>query len=83
MKSININQSFLINIINWNDAYIIAVDFYNNAYKIIDLEEGKVINDVLGREIQRVKCIKKLFHPLYDESLLSVGTDQTIKLWVI
>ena len=82
-KTINTNQCFLINIINWNDKYIIAIDYYNNAYKIIDLEEGKVITDVREQQIKQVKCVKKLSHPLYDESLLSVGTDQTIKLWVM
>ena len=31
----------------------------------------------------KVVCIKKIYHPIYGESLLSGARDNTIKLWTI
>ena len=81
---IKVIRVFGINfIINWNNKYIIAVDKNNNSIKIIDLKINKVISDIIGQHNKDVKCVKKVFHPVYGESLLSSGNDGVIKLWVI
>ena len=47
------------------------------------LEENKMICDIIGQHTKKLACIKKIYHPLYGESLLSAAQDNTIKLWII
>ena len=82
-KSINIKDSQLMYTIQWNDKYIIVADFKNKSFKIIDIEEEKVISEKKGYHKKQVKCIKKINHFAYGESLLSAGRDKIIKLWSI
>ena len=82
-KIINTNNSNLAHIIKWNNKYIIVADYNNKTLKIIDLEEKKIISDINGEHTDNVVCIKKIYHPVYGESLLSAGNDNTIKLWTI
>ena len=83
-KIINTGGRLLAHIIQWNDKYIIVADGFNKSFKIIDLEENRgVIQDISGKHTDKVKCIKKIYHPFYGESLLSSSGDKTIKLWAI
>ena len=82
-KVINTNKCKLAHIIEWNNKYIIVADYKNISFKIIDLEENKIICDINGHHIDEVVCIKKVYHPLYGESLLSGAKDNTIKLLII
>ena len=82
-KVINTNKCKLGHIIEWNNKYIIVTDYNNKSFKIIDLEESKIIYDINGQHTDGLICIKKIYHPLYGESLLSAAEDNTIKLWTI
>ena len=82
-KVINTNRCILAHIIEWNNKYIIVADYNNKSFKIINLEKNKVISDINGQHTSKVKCIKKIYHPLYGESLLSAANDNIIKLWTI
>jgi len=82
-KIINTNKCQLAHIIEWNNKYIIVADYNNKSFKIIDLDENKIISDIGGQHTNRVACIKKIYHPIYGESLLSSGQDKYIKLWTI
>ena len=82
-KFINTNKCKLAHIIQWNDKYIISANFDNKSFKIIDLDENKIVSDVGQKHTDKVICIKKINHPIYGESLLSAGNDKTIKLWTI
>ena len=42
-----------------------------------------MIKDIEKQHTYSVKCIKKINHPKYGESLLSASEDKTIKLWSI
>jgi len=83
IKKININKCKLNNIIEWNDKYIIVADFGNKSFKIIDNETFKLISDIKGVHKKGVKSIKKIYHPIYGESLLSSDQEGIIKLWSI
>ena len=74
---------YYIILLNGIVKYIIVDDYYNKSFKIIDLEQNKVICDIKGQHTDYVKCIKKIYHPIYGESLLSAALDNTIKLWII
>ena len=80
-KIINTNNCVLCNIIQWNNKYSIVADYDNKSFKIIDFEKGQVVKDIKGEHTDKVPCIKKIYHPLYGESLLTSGQDNTIKLW--
>jgi len=82
-KKINTNKCLLAHIIEWNNKYIIAADVNNKSFKIIDLDENKIISDIGGQHKTDLVCIKKIYHPIYGESLLSCGEDNYIKLWTI
>ena len=79
-RTINI-EGFLMHIINWDNKYIIVADLKNKAFKIIDIEIGEVIS--IYKHNLGVVSIKKLFHPIYGESLLSAARDDKIRLWHI
>ena len=73
----------LFNIIEWNNKFIIGceykyIDFNNSEYslRIIDLEKEKVITKIKSY----IKCIKKLYHSKYGESLI-ISDDNYISLW--
>ena len=82
-KRIYIEGCYLLYIIPWNEKYIIVADYYNRSFKVIDIESGKTISDIGGQHKGKVICVKKIFHPIYGESLLSASEDMTIKLWTI
>jgi len=73
----------LYHIIEWNNKYIIVADFNNKSFKIIDYEYKKIPINIKAQHKDNVKCVKKILHPLYGESLLTASRDKTIKLWSI
>ena len=80
-KVINTNDCVLSNIIQWNNQYFIVADYDNKSFKIIDIEKEQIVKDITGQHTDKVPCVKKIYHPLYGESLLTAGQDNTIKLW--
>ena len=81
-KNINTNGSNLGHVINWNNKYIIAVDINKKSFKIIEIENNSIY-DIKNDNKHKLYCIKKVNHPIYGESLLSVTNDKVIKLWTI
>jgi len=81
-KSVYLEHCILTSIIEWNDKYAIVSDL-NNSIKIIDIEKLKVVHIFEGEATEFVKCIKKIYHSCYGESLLISGKDKIIKLWTI
>ena len=81
-KTINTNGCKLAHIINWNRKYIIVSDVNNKLFKIIDIENNSIY-DIKKNHLCSLFCIKKINHPIYGESLLSAGRDNTIKFWAI
>ncbi len=80
-KVINTNDCVLSNIIQWNNQYFIVADYDNKSFKIVDIEKEQIVKDISGQHTDKVPCVKKVYHPLYGESLLTAGQDNTIKLW--
>ena len=80
-KVIDTAKSKLAHIIEWNSKYIIAANLDNKSFKIINLEQNQNITDMQGQHIKEVVCVKKVYHPIYGESLITAGEDKFIKLW--
>ena len=81
--NIFINNCLINNIIQWNKNIIILSDLNKNSIKIVLIDYGIVISDIYSQHDIGILCIKKIFHPIYGESLLSSGQDGSIKLWTI
>ena len=61
---------------------LFLADFNNKSFKIIDIDNKSIYN-INPEHKHRLKCVKKINHPKYGESLLSAAKDKTIKLWTI
>ena len=84
-KLVNIIDTKIImcHIVQWNEQYAIAADFENKSFVIIDLEEKKVYNEIKAEHTMEVKCVKKIMHSQYGESLITSGRDNEVKVWVL
>ena len=78
---ISCENNWLQYMIRWNQRFLIVADVYKKCFKIIDLTIKKVISKI--KLSAGIRCIKKIYHPIYGESLLSVSDDGYIKLWVL
>ena len=81
-KDIPIENSQLYNIIQWNSKYTIVADV-KKSFRVVDIEEGKIIFEVKDENSGISSYIKKINHPIYGESLLSNGSSSSVKLWTI
>ena len=64
----------------WNEKYLF-VGCENNFIKLIDLEEGEIIKDLIGHNNMAL-CIKKIYLPNYGDCLISQGyQDDKLILW--
>ena len=82
LKKINVCNTYLYGICLWNKQYLF-VGCEDKEIKLINLENGKIINKLKGHS-DSVLTIKKVIHPEYGECLLSQGNDKDqIKLWII
>ena len=60
-----------------------VADFEYKSFIIVNMETFRPISDIKGIHKKGVKSIKKIYHPVYGESLLSSDQDGIIKLWSI
>ena len=79
-NKINMNSK-IIGITLWDDNYL----FVSNCekpykIKILDLEKGEKVKKYKGHN-GNVISFQKILHPKYGESLLSISSDKTIRLW--
>ena len=85
-KKINTNNSDkicpLFHIIQWNTKYAI-VGAFNKSFKIVDLEQEKVVGEIIKAHYEEVVCVKKVYHPTFGESLLTLSRGFKIKLWTM
>ena len=70
-------NSFLMKMIQWNSKYIIVVDYNSKSFKIIDLELYKVITEIK----EEAKSLKKIKHPIFGETLLTIDFIGNINIW--
>lgn len=82
-KTITLEDVFLYSFVRWNDQYILVNDTLQRRILVIDMtDDYKIKSKVLCPEFYFDRFIKKVDHPVYGESILSVGIDWKIKLFV-
>ena len=82
-KYFNSYKKYLSYILQWSDKYFIACEYNNKGFKIIDIDKMKIITSINCKHTGGIICAKKFLHPIYGESLLTSGQDNTIILWSI
>ena len=74
-----LNYNMIYSICLWNNDYLL-IGSSDNAIKIVDMNSGKIINNLYGHKSE-ILTIKKTFLHKYGECLISQANDQ-IKLWI-
>ena len=83
IKTIKLDKSYLINIVKWNEKYLLTIDINKKAILIICLKNNKIVMSIeISQLFSHERYVKKLIHPLYGESLISIGNDYKIKLCI-
>ena len=73
---------FFYNFIRWNDQYILLYEAMQRRILVLDAyNEYKIVSKVLCPEMYYDRFIKKVDHPRFGESVLSVGIDWKVKLY--
>jgi hypothetical protein len=69
--------------VRWNDQYLLLSDVEQRRIIVFDTQDGyKIKSKILCPDMFHDKYIKKIIHPIYGESILSVGIDWKLRLYV-
>ena len=84
MLKIKLEDVHLYSFIKWNDNYLLILDTSNKKIIVFDITDNafKVKNEILCQEMYYDRFIQKIVHPKYGESILSIGIDYKIKLFI-
>ena len=83
VQSFQFKNVKLYSFVRWNERYLLLNDCLQRRIIVFDiLDNYKVKSRVLCPEMIYDRFIKKVWHPLYGESILSIGVDWAIKLYV-
>ena len=73
---------FFYNFVRWNDQYILLYEAMQRRILVLDSDNNyKIVSKVLCPEMYYDRFIRKVDHPKYGESILSVGIDWKVKLY--
>jgi len=73
---------FFYNFVRWNDKYILLYEALQRRILVLDTDNDyNIVSKVLCPEMYFDRFIRKVYHPIYGESILSVGIDWKIKLF--
>ena len=83
IHSFDLEDVFFYSFIRWNAQYILLNDCLQRRILVLDMKDNyKVKSKVLCPEMYFDRFIKKVDHPIYGESIMSVGIDWKIRLFV-
>ena len=81
LKKIRVSHLYLVSMCLWNIDYIF-VACGDKIIKLVEINSGKTVKKLEGHT-NSVTTIKKIFHPIYGECLISQGYgNNQIKLWI-
>ena len=83
VQNIFFEEVFFYSFVKWNDQYILLNDCLQRRILVIDINDNfNIKSKVLCPKMFFDRFFKKIDHPLYGESILTVGIDWKIKLFV-
>ena len=72
----------LMTMIQWSEKYIIFSDNnINKSFKILDMDELKLISNIGGKHKTPIRCIKKINHSIFGNCIITSGADKSIIIW--
>ena len=72
----------LLSMIPWYENYLIFADNNTNkGFKILDIEQMKIISNIGGKHKKPIICIKKIVHNEYGRCIITSGTDKAVIVW--
>ena len=80
-QSIRYFKSYYYHFLSWNNRYIIIAEKFNCSIIIVDTKYNKIINVLKNIQDSFVVSLKKIYHPIYGESLLISNIDNKLLLW--
>lgn len=70
--------------IHFCDNYIIFADSNKErAFKILEMNNLKLISKIGGKHTSPILCIKEIEHSEYGKCIITSGTDKSIIIWSI
>ena len=83
LYSKNFEEVFFYSFVKWNDQYILLNDCLQRRILVLDINDNfNVKSKVLCPKMYFDRFMRKIDHPLYGESILTVGIDWKIKLFI-
>ena len=83
LKKIGVSNGFLFGICLW-DNEILVVGCGDKKIRLIELNNGTIIKELIGHNQDYIMTIKKIILPEYGECFLSQGwKNDQIKLWIL
>lgn len=83
IRSFQFEDVFFYIFVKWNEQYLLLNDCLQRRILVLDIEDNyKIVSKVLCPEMYFDRFIRKVNHPKYGESILSVGLDWKVKLFV-
>lgn len=73
----------LYHIISWTNKYALIANKFINYIMVINVDTLEIISKIKDEFLNGIKCIKKVIHPKYGESLITCGEDGNINLYEI
>ena len=72
----------LLSMIQWSNDYIIFADNnINKSFKILDINQMRIISYIGGKHKNPITCIKIIEHNIYGKCIITSSTDKTIIIW--
>lgn len=83
IKRIKLEKAYLNNIVKWNDKYFLTIDSNKKSIIILNTDDYKIISCIkISQIFSHERYERKVVHPIYGDSLISVGNDYKVKLYV-
>ena len=77
------DEVFFYCFVKWNDQYVLLNDCLQRRILVLDINDKfNIKSKVLCPKMYFDRFMKKVDHPLYGESILTVGIDWKIKLFI-
>ena len=81
---IKLNDVFLYSFVKWNDKYLLINDSKNNSILVFDMNKNnfEIKKKIECPDMKYERFIKKVEHPVYGESIISIGIEFKLKLYI-
>ena len=72
----------LLSMIQWSNDYIIFADNnINKAFKVLDINQMRIISSIGGKHKNPITCIKIIEHNEYGKCIITSSTDKAVIIW--